>query len=120
MKAKGIATKRVYEKPSASDGARILVDRLWPRGISKQKARISLWLKEVAPGSKLREWFSHDPAKWKEFKTKYFKELDANAKVVSALAEKSKHGKVTLVYAAKDELHNNALALKEYLEKMKA
>lgn len=96
---------------------RILVDRMWPRGVSKEEAEIDLWLKEIAPSSKLRQWFGHEAPKWDKFREKYFKELSANGDVVTELKACVKQGKVTLVYAAKDEEHNNAVALAEYLAK---
>ena len=107
--------KRVYEMPSRDDGKRILVDRLWPRGLTKEKASIDLWLKEIAPSTALRKWFDHDPDKWKEFQKRYRKELRDNKELVSLLKEKIKKGTVTLVYGAKDEKHNEALVLKEWL-----
>jgi uncharacterized protein YeaO (DUF488 family) len=110
-----IQTKRAYEQPAPSDGYRILVDRLWPRGLSKEKARIDLWLKEIAPSAELRKWFGHDPLKWTEFKNRYATELNDNPDCVSVLRERMKEGRITLVYGAKDENHNNAAALKEML-----
>jgi uncharacterized protein YeaO (DUF488 family) len=107
--------KRVYEMPSRDDGKRILVDRLWPRGLTKEKASIDLWLKEIAPSTALRKWFDHDPDKWKEFQKRYHQELRNNKEQVSLLKEKIKKGTVTLVYGAKDEKHNEALVLKEWL-----
>jgi uncharacterized protein YeaO (DUF488 family) len=107
--------KRVYEKPSKEDGKRILVDRLWPRGLTKEKASIDLWLKEIAPTTKLRKWFGHDPDKWKEFQKRYHEELKNNKEPVSLLKEQIKKGKVTLLYGAKDEEHNEALVLQEWL-----
>lgn len=111
-----IRVKRVYEKASPSDGYRVLVDRLWPRGLSKEEARIDAWLKEIAPSTRLRQWFGHDPSKWSEFKKRYFRELDGRTELVASLAERAKTQTVTLVFAAKDERHNNAQALKEYLD----
>ena len=105
--------KRVYEKPAKGDGKRVLVDRLWPRGLTKEKASIDLWLKEIAPTTELRKWFDHDPDKWKEFKKRYEQELKKNKEQVSLLQEQVKRGVVTLVYGAKDEMHNEALVLKE-------
>ncbi len=113
-----IRIKRVYEKPDKSDGARILVDRLWPRGVKKENAKIDLWLKDIAPTDTLRKWFNHDENKWEDFKNKYNKELKDNLGLFSQLEEYIKKGKVTLVYSAKDEKHNNAVVLKEYLEKL--
>ena len=113
-----IKIKRIYEEPSDADGFRILVDRLWPRGVSKKDAKVDLWLKEVAPGDDLRKWVSHDPEKWDEFKRRYFKELDAptgKEGVPGVIVEHARKGTVTLLYAAKDEDHNNAAALMEYL-----
>jgi uncharacterized protein YeaO (DUF488 family) len=111
-----IRLKRAYEQPSRSDGLRILVERLWPRGVTKEKAALDLWLKDVAPTPGLRKWFSHDPAKWKQFEQRYWKELNARPAAVALLRRKIKQGTVTLVYAAHDEEHNGALALKEFLE----
>lgn len=108
--------KRVYEKPSKTDGMRILVDRLWPRGLSKEKAKISLWLKDIAPSSELREWFGHDPAKWSEFKKRYRNELKKNKEAIALLKEKAKGRDATLVYGAKDEEHNNAVVIQEFLK----
>lgn len=107
--------KRVYEKPAKGDGKRILVDRLWPRGLTKEKASIDLWLKDIAPTTELRKWFGHDPDKWKEFKKRYHQELKNNKEQVSILYEQLKKRVVTLVYGAKDEQHNEALVLKEWL-----
>src|SRR5690349_6871916 len=104
-----IQIKRVYEKPSRKDGLRILVDRLWPRGLTKEKAAVDLWLKEVAPSSELRQWFVHDPAKWKEFQTRYRKELRQKSDAINVLNEKIKGHRTTLLYAARDEEHNEAL-----------
>jgi uncharacterized protein YeaO (DUF488 family) len=106
--------KRVYEKPDEKDGFRILVDRLWPRGLTKEKAAVDLWLKDIAPSTELRKWFNHDPEKWEEFQKKYLKELQENKEAVSELKENLKKGPVTLLYASKDEAHNEALVLKEY------
>src|SRR5699024_4282784 len=106
--------KRVYETPEKSDGYRILVDRLWPRGMKKEKAQVDLWLKTVAPSTELRKWFGHDPEKWKEFKTKYHKELDQNKEAVSQIKAQLEKNKVTLVFGAKDEEHNQAVVLQKY------
>lgn len=108
-----IKIKRVYENPDKEDGIRILVDRLWPRGLTKEKAAVDLWLKEVAPSTELRKWFDHDPAKWKGFKKRYQQELKMNHEQVLLLKKQAKKGIVTLVYGAKDEEHNEALVLKE-------
>ena len=104
-----IHLKRAYDKPSSSDGERILVERLWPRGLTKVRAALDLWLKDVAPSPELRKWFGHDPARWKQFERRYRKELQGQQKAVEMLRQKSKRGAVTLVYAAKDQEHNSAL-----------
>ena len=109
-----VQLKRVYEKPGKKDGFRILVDRLWPRGMTKEKAAVDLWLKNIAPSTELRKWFGHDPEKWKEFQKKYLKELKENKEAVSVLKEHLKEGPVTLLYGAKDEVHNEAKVLKDY------
>jgi uncharacterized protein YeaO (DUF488 family) len=111
-----IKIKRVYEPPEKRDGFRVLVDRLWPRGVSKSSARIDLWLKEIAPSDGLRKWFGHEPAKWAEFRKRYVHELAKQPEAVAQLKQQVGKGAVTLVYGAKDEHHNNAVALKEYLE----
>ncbi len=107
--------KRVYEKPEAQDGKRILIDRLWPRGLSKQKAKVDFWMKDVAPSNDLRKWFGHDPKKWPEFKKRYKAELKRNKNAFAQLKAKAK-GKATLVYGAKDEEHNDAVVLQELLK----
>lgn len=112
-----IKLKRVYEKPESSDGIRILVKRLWPRGLSKEKARVDVWLKEASPSTELRKWFGHDPAKWVEFKKRYFDELQNNQRVLKDAFDQHKE-KVTFVYASKEEEFNNAVALKEHVEKI--
>ncbi len=106
-----IKIKRVYEPPEKEDGTRILVDRLWPRGLTKEKAAVDLWLKDIAPSTALRKWFGHDPGKWEEFKKRFLHELKENKVPVSLLKEQMKKGEVTLIYAAKDEDHNEALVL---------
>lgn len=111
-----IKLKRVYETPSKDDSVRILVDRLWPRGLTKKEAKIDLWLKDVAPSDSLRKWFRHDPKKWEEFKKRYFKELDIKTSIIKEILDKVGRQKVTLVYGSKDHLNNNAVAFKEYLE----
>lgn len=110
-----IRRKRVYETPDAKDGFRILVDRVWPRGVSKQAAKLDLWLKDVAPSTELRKWFAHDVEKWVEFRRRYTRELDANADAVEILRAHAGRGAVTLVYGAKDEEHNQAAVLESYL-----
>lgn len=112
-----IHIKRAYEPPAREDGFRILVDRLWPRGIAKDAARIGLWLKEIAPSNELRKWFGHDPKKWDGFKSRYFQELDNLSDAVGQLISLAKEGPITLVFGARDENMNNAAALKEYIEK---
>lgn len=111
-----IRLKRAYEPPSAADGTRVLVERLWPRGLSKREAAIDLWLKEIAPSTELRKWFAHDVAKWKEFQARYREELAHRDAAIEILRERIRGGTVTLIYAAKDEEHNGALVLKDYLE----
>ena len=111
-----IKIKRAYEVPGDQDGSRVLIDRLWPRGISKEKAKIDFWPKELAPSTELRRWYSHDPAKWSEFKSRYFAELDGNPKLVSELMNYVRKGTVTFVYSSKEQRINNAVALKEYVE----
>jgi len=108
--------KRVYEKPSRKDGLRVLVERLWPRGLTKQAAAVDLWLKEIAPSTKLRQWFGHDPQRWREFQARYRKELREHDEAVKLLKEKTHKGTVTLVYGARDQEHNAALVLKGFLE----
>jgi uncharacterized protein YeaO (DUF488 family) len=116
VKTRKIKLKRAYDKPAESDGYRILVDRIWPRGVSKEDLGIDVWLKEIAPSTSLRKWFGHDPEKWNEFKKRYFEELKQNKDLTDKIEEKMKHHIVTLVYSAKDQEHNNAIALKEYIE----
>ncbi len=111
-----IKIKRVYEIPEKEDGNRILVDRLWPRGLSKEKARVDLWLKDIAPSTELRKWFDHDPAKWKEFKKRYLRELKDNNESIQTLKQQLIKGKVTLLYGAKDEEYNQAIVLLENSE----
>jgi uncharacterized protein YeaO (DUF488 family) len=111
-----IRLKRAYEEPAQSDGLRILVERLWPRGVTKEKAALDLWLKDVAPSPELRKWFGHDPRRWKQFEQRYWKELKGRNEAVDLLRNESRKGTVTLVYAAKDEQHNGAVALKEFIE----
>jgi uncharacterized protein YeaO (DUF488 family) len=111
-----LRTKRVYEPPTAADGRRILVDRLWARGLSKAGARIDFWAKAVAPSTKLRQWYRHDPDKWVEFRRRYFGELDANPEGVAELRANLGRGPVTLLFSSKESRLNNAAALREYLE----
>jgi uncharacterized protein YeaO (DUF488 family) len=112
-----IKLKRAYEKPAKDDGERILVERLWPRGVTKAQAKLDLWLKEVAPTTELRKWFGHDPDKWAEFRRRYQKELKQKTDLISLLKRLAKKGTVTLVYAARDEAHNGALVLQQFLQK---
>ena len=109
-----VSIKRVYETPISADGKRVLVDRLWPRGITKEKAKIDLWLKDVAPSTELRRWYGHDPEKWPQFRKQYRSELEDNP-ALTELRKLSRKGKVTLIYAAKDEDHNHALVLLDIL-----
>lgn len=112
-----LQVKRIYDPVESTDGTRILVDRIWPRGLRKEDARIDYWLKDIAPGTLTRAWFGHDPAKWDEFRRRYWRELDHRPAGVETLRSLTKNGPVTLLYAAKDTEHNNAEALKEYLRK---
>ena len=112
-----ILLKRAYEAPSRSDGCRILVERLWPRGLSKKNARIDLWCKDAAPTTDLRHWFNHEPDKWSEFRQRYFEELRARETALRPLVERVRAGWVTFVFAARESRLNNAVALKEYLER---
>jgi uncharacterized protein YeaO (DUF488 family) len=111
-----IKLKRAYEAPSPDDGFRVLVERLWPRGVRKEEARLDLWLKDVAPSTQLRKWFGHDPARWKQFQQRYRAELKDKKDALKLLKEKSAEGTVTLVYGARDEGHNGALVVKRVLE----
>ena len=113
-----IKIKRVYEQPDKDDGVRILVDRLWPRGLTKEKAAVDLWLKEIAPSTELRKWFGHDPAKWTSFRRRYETELRHNDDLIKLLKQKAREGTVTLVYGARDQKHNEALVLKQFLGKV--
>jgi uncharacterized protein YeaO (DUF488 family) len=107
--------RRVYEPPAADDGARILVDRIWPRGLTKEAAALTLWLKEIAPSTDLRKWFGHDPARWAEFQRRYWAELDANPAAVGRLRALLRRGPATLLYSARDPAHNQAVALAAFL-----
>jgi uncharacterized protein YeaO (DUF488 family) len=112
-----IQIKRAYEQPSKDDGDRFLVERLWPRGVKKENLLVEAWLKDVAPSSELRKWFQHDPTKWDEFRRRYFRELDKHADAWQKLLARARRGRVTLVYSAHDTEHNNAVALKEFLDR---
>jgi uncharacterized protein YeaO (DUF488 family) len=114
---KTIKTKRIYTSYFKSDGYRILIDRRWPRGLTKAAAHVDLWLKDIAPSTELRQWFKHDPKKWPEFKKRYFKELTKKKDLINILLEKAARQQVTLLFGAKDEMHNNAIALHEYLRR---
>ena len=111
-----IAVKRAYEPPAKADGQRVLVDRIWPRGVAKKDAALTHWLREIAPSDELRKWFGHEPERWAEFQKRYRAELDRNEEAVAQLRGLLGHGKVTLLYGAHDEAHNNAVALTAYLE----
>lgn len=111
-----IRVKRVYEEPEESDGRRILVDRLWPRGFSREKAKVDVWLKEIAPSTELRRWYGHDPSKWTEFKSRYAAELAANPDQLEKIFREVQTGIATFLYSSKEEQLNNAVALKQYLE----
>ncbi|WP_193175307.1 DUF488 family protein, N3 subclade [Oricola nitratireducens] len=113
----GIRVKRAYRAARISDGQRILVDRVWPRGMARERLRIAEWAKDIAPSSGLRRWFGHDPAKWDVFRTAYFRELDGKKPETTRILESLRNGPVTLVYGAKNDEMNNAVALKEYLER---
>ena len=110
-----VAIRRAYEEPGPADGTRVLVDRLWPRGLSKERAAVDLWLKDVSPSPELRRWYGHDPAKWDEFQERYRTELRQNKDAVDELRRKCRGKTVTFVYAARDAAHNSALVLKDYL-----
>ncbi len=109
--------KRAYTEADPGDGTRILIDRLWPRGVTKEKARIDLWMREIAPSSELRKWFGHDPEKWTEFQKRYLDELKNNQEMVDSILDMAKDGPVTLVYSAKDEQHNDAIVLLGLLDR---
>jgi uncharacterized protein YeaO (DUF488 family) len=109
-----IKVKRVYEQTEPDDGARFLVERLWPRGMRKQSLHMTDWLRDVAPSTELRQWFGHDPAKWTEFRRRYFAELDARPQVLQPIIEAARQGNVTLIYSARDIEHNNAVVLQSY------
>jgi uncharacterized protein YeaO (DUF488 family) len=116
-----LKVKRIYEAPEKADGFRVLVDRLWPRGISKERAHLDLWLKDVAPSDALRKWFGHDPKRWAEFAAKYRKELRGKKEMVRQLKQhEGEHGTVTLLYSAHDEQHNQAVALSQVLKGSRA
>ena len=111
-----IETRRVYDERRRTGGYRILVDRVWPRGLTKEEVRPDLWLRDIAPSSELRKWFGHDPGKWKEFRKRYFKELKSRKEDIDFVSQKEQEGKVILLFGARDTQYNNAVALKEFLE----
>ncbi len=111
-----IRLKRAYDPPAPEDGERLLVERLWPRGLTKEKAALDLWLKDAAPSPELRKWFSHDPDRWEEFKRRYREELTDRQDIIKMLREKSRAGTVTFIYAARDQTRNSAVVLKEVVE----
>jgi uncharacterized protein YeaO (DUF488 family) len=111
-----IHIKRVYDPPAPGDGTRILVDRLWPRGLTKEKAKVDLWLKDVAPSTGLRKWFAHDPARWAEFQTRYHAELRHHSEPLALLQQAAAKGTATLVYGARDQQHNEAVVLQKLLQ----
>ncbi|MCJ7457969.1 MAG: DUF488 family protein [candidate division Zixibacteria bacterium] len=112
-----LKVKRVYEEPAKEDGFRILIDRLWPRGLTKERAKVDLWLKDIAPSDALRKWYGHDPKKWLEFKHRYFSELKDKKESLDLIESKAKKGTVTILFGSKEERFNNAMALKEYFQK---
>lgn len=111
-----IKTRRIYDRPEADDGFRILVDRIWPRGLKKNDVKIDLWQKNIAPNSALRKWFNHDKRKWNEFKSRYYEELKDKQEIVKLFLEKTEEGTITLLYSSKEEKYNNAIPLKEFLQ----
>ena len=111
-----LQVKRIYDPPARSDGFRVLVDRIWPRGLSKEAAKLDAWIKDVAPSAELRKWFGHEPSRWASFKRRYFRELDEREEALEQLLEGCTARTLTLLFAAKDPEHNNAVALKEYLD----
>ena len=113
-----IKLRRSYEAPTETDGCRILVDRIWPRGVTKAELKLDAWLKELAPSTGLRRWFGHDPARWLEFKKRYTQELQGHGDMVEDLRSRCRNGTVTLIYGAKDTEHNNAVVLRDYLEQV--
>jgi len=115
VRAANVRLKRAYEPPAPDDGQRILIDRLWPRGISKAEAGLSQWMKQIAPSAALRTWFNHDPRRWDEFRRRYRGELERNVGELAELRNLARNGRVTLVYAARDEAHNDAVVLRDFL-----
>ncbi len=117
----GLRTKRAYEPAEPADGYRVLIDRLWPRGVTKEAAHLDEWARDLGPSTELRRWFGHDPERWDEFRTRYRQELaePAKARMLDDLAERAREGRVTVVYGARDEEHNQAVVLKEMLEELR-
>jgi uncharacterized protein YeaO (DUF488 family) len=113
--ASNVRLKRAYEAPEKSDGTRILVDRLWPRGVSKEEAEFDEWIKEIAPSAELRTWFGHDPRRWHEFRSRYRAELAGHSDMVKDLSDRAREGTITLVYSARDEIHNDAIVLRDVI-----
>lgn len=111
-----VRIKRIYDAPSTDDGYRVLIDRVWPRGVSKKEAQLDRWLKEIAPSTELRRWFAHEPSRWNEFRHRYRGELEESPALIQELAEKARSGSVTLLYSARDQQHNQAVVLRERLE----
>ena len=115
ISAANVKLKRSYEPPATDDGTRILVDRLWPRGVTKKRAAIDQWMKDIAPSTELRKWFGHDPARWDEFRRRYAQEVRKNTDLLGHLRSLARHGPITLVYAAHDEKHNDAVELRKLI-----
>jgi uncharacterized protein YeaO (DUF488 family) len=113
--AYNVNVKRIYDPPAPSDGFRVLVDRLWPRGLSKDAAAFDEWMKDIAPSAELRRWFGHDPARWNEFRQRYAEEVGQHQDVLDDLRKRARHGPITFVYSARDETHNNAVALRDLI-----
>ena len=111
-----VRIKRIYDAPSTDDGYRVLVDRVWPRGVSKKEVRLDRWLKEIAPSTELRRWFAHEPSRWSEFRRRYREELEESPALIQEVAEKARSGSVTLLFSARDQQHNQAVVLCEWLE----
>jgi uncharacterized protein YeaO (DUF488 family) len=115
IRAINVRLKRAYDAPASGDGHRLLVDRLWPRGLSKAEAAIDEWVKDIAPSTELRKWFGHDPARWDEFRERYAKEIHGHADLLEHLRSLARKGPVTLVYSARDEIHNDAVVLRQVM-----
>ena len=115
VSAGNVKLKRAYQPPAADDGTRILIDRLWPRGVTKERAAIDQWMKDISPSTELRKWFGHDPARWDEFCRRYAKEVHQHAELLDQLRSRAREGPITLVYSARDEKHNDAVELRELI-----